>query len=186
MSVGSFHCPALLGLGLASVPCLSCPVPSSISINMGGAASLMESVEELMTTTILIGRAMASMTFPGMYRIYDFHSKKAPKLKNANKNIAFFAYDSEDEDEDDGPAPDPAIYSHFFKVIVNGEEIYMEDPLQENEAGWTPLHTCCLSPSTLEAGLLLINETIRRGGSLEVKTKVGPGSFNRGWTPLQM
>lgn len=153
---------------------------------MGGGASLMEGVEELMTTTILIGRAISSMTVPGMYRIYDFHSKKAPKLRNA-RTFTFFANESDDEEDDeDSPQPDPAIYSHFFKVIVNGDAVYLEDPLEENDAGWTPLHSCCMSLSTVNAGIALIEETVRRGASLETKTKNGPGTFNRGWTPLQM
>lgn len=153
---------------------------------MGGGVSLMEGVEELVTTTILIGRAISSMTFPGMYRIYDFHSKLAPKLKNA-RSFTFFSHDSDEENEEEGEQPpDPAVYSHFFHVNVNGDEIYIEDPLKENEAGWTPLHACCMSLSTVSAGLALIDEVVRRGGSFEVQTKVGPGTFNKGWTPLQM
>jgi hypothetical protein len=125
------------------------------------------------------------MTFPGMFRIYDFHSKKAPKLKNA-RNFTFFANDSEDEDAGDEAQPDPADYEHLFKVVVNGDNIYLEQPLQENEAGWTPLHSCCMSLATVNAGLALIEETVRRGGSFEVKTGHGPGTFNKGWTALQM
>lgn len=152
---------------------------------MGGGVSLMEGVEELMTTTILIGRAISSMTFPGMYRIYDFHSKKAPKLKNA-RQFTFFANESDDEEEDDGIAADPAEYERFFKVTVNGDAIYLEDPLQENEAGWTPLHACCMSTSTVSAGLALIEYAVSRRASLETRTRAGPGTFNRGWTALQM
>ena len=51
---------------------------------MGGGISLTsDGLEELVTTTILIGRAISTVTFPGMYRIYDFHSSKAPRLRNA-------------------------------------------------------------------------------------------------------
>ena len=51
---------------------------------MGGGVSFSEmGVEELVTTTIMIGRAISTVKFPGMYRIYDFHSSKAPRLKNA-------------------------------------------------------------------------------------------------------
>ncbi len=146
----------------------------------------MEGVEELVTTTILIGRAISAMTFPGMYRIYDFHSKKAPRLKNV-RNFTFFGPDSEEDEENDHVTEvDPSAYSHFFKVTVNGDDVYIEDPLEPNEAGWTPLHTCCMSLSTVSAGLTLIEEIVRRGGSFELKTIQGPGTFNRGWTPLQM
>jgi hypothetical protein len=153
---------------------------------MGGGASLMEGLEEMVATTILIGRAISAMTFPGMYRIYDFHSKKAPRLKNA-QNFTFFVPDSEEEDENDNfEQPDPSAYSHLFKVVVNSDTIYIEDPLAANDEGWTPLHTCCMSLSTVNAGLALIEETVRRGASLDTKTIAGPGTFNRGWTPLQM
>jgi hypothetical protein len=182
---------------------------------MGGGASLMEGVEELVMTTMLIGRAISAMQFPGMFRIYDFHSKKAPKLKNyrppsmmgsGGGNFMFFALGNGPDDEDeenhgfgsesgrmignrplleDGE-PDPDTYSKFFKVTVNGDDIYLEDPISANESGWTPLHTCCLSLSTVAAGMALIEETLRLGGSLDTKTIHGPGTFNKGWTPLHM
>jgi hypothetical protein len=153
---------------------------------MGGGASLIEGVEELMTTTILIGRAISSMPVPGMYRIYDFHSKKAPRLRNA-KQFTFFGPDSDEEDgAESSDQVDPEVYTKFFKTTVNGEEIYLEDPLAENDSGWTPLHTCCMGMATVSAGMALIEEILLQGGSLEIKTKLGPGTFNKGWTPLQM
>jgi hypothetical protein len=153
---------------------------------MGGGVSLIEGVEDLLTTTIIIGRAISAMTFPGMFRIYDFHSKRAPKLKNA-KNFTFFGPDDdEDDDDDDDAPPNPSDYEHFFKVVVNGDDIYLEDPLMVNDSGWTALHTCCMSLSTVQAGLDLIDETVRLGGNFETKTIFGPGTFNRDWTPLLM
>jgi hypothetical protein len=155
---------------------------------MGGGASLMEGVEELVATTILIGRAISAMQFPGMYRIYDFHSKKAPRLiHNTAPSFNFFALQNgQDEEDDNYVEPDPSRYQHFFKVRVNGDDIYLEDPLEVNEAGWTPLHTCCMSLGTVQAGLDLIEETKRLGGTFETRTLNGPGNFNKGWTPLQM
>ena len=147
----------------------------------------MEGVEELMTTTILIGRAMSAVQFPGMYRIYDFHSKKAPRLKNTQRFTPFYFPESDDEEETNTDyVPDPSEYEHFFKVKVGDDTIYIEDPLMENAAGWTALHTCCMSLQTVNAGLLLIEEMLRRGGHLDTKTVAGPGTFNRGWTALQM
>jgi hypothetical protein len=122
-----------------------------------------------------------------MYRLYDFHSKRAPKLKNAQVFRPFFGNDSEDdEDEDANAQPDPADYEHFFHVKVGEDTIYIEDVLQENEAGWMPLHACCMSLQTVPAGILIIEEMIRRGSHLDHKTEMGPGTFNREWTPLQM
>ena len=93
--------------------------------------------------------------------------------------------DDEDE-EDENYEPNPADYEHFFHVRAGGDTVYIEDPLQENEAGWTPLHACCMSLQTVEAGLELIEEMARRGGHFDTKTVSGPGTFNRGWTALQM
>lgn len=153
---------------------------------MGGGVSLVASVEDLVTTTYLIGRAISAISFPGMYRIYDFHSKRAPRLKNAQK-FTFFVPDSDDEEEeDDYVPPDPSEYEHFFKVRVGEDDIYLEDVLEENEAGWTPLHSCCMSVNTETAGIAIVDEVLRLGGSLEVKTTAGPGTFNRSWTPLHM
>lgn len=134
---------------------------------MGGAVSC---VEELVATTILIGSAISAMSFPGMYRIYDFQSKNAPNSETSNNE------DKNSENERD----------RFFIVTVGGDEIFLDDPLCPNEAGWTPLHSCCTSFSTVQAGMSLVDETLARGGSLETKTLLGPGTFNHGWTPLQM
>jgi hypothetical protein len=152
---------------------------------MGGGVSLIEGVEELVTTTYLIGRAISAIQFPGMYRIYDFHSKLAPKIKNAQR-FSLFAPDSDDEEVAESDVIDSSLYSHFFRVLVGEDNVYIENPIFENGAGWTALHACCMSFTTVNAGIALIDETIRLGGSLDVRTKVGPGTFNKGWTPLQM
>lgn len=41
--------------------------------------SLIENMQEVMVSTILIGRAISAVSFPGMYRIYDFHSTRFSK-----------------------------------------------------------------------------------------------------------
>ena len=143
-------------------------------------------LEEVLTTTYVLGRAIAAITFPGMYRIYDFHSTKAPKLKNA-RQFTFFADDSDDEDENESStAVDPAEYEHLFCVTVGEDKIYIENPVEQNEAGWTPLHACCMSFLTVNAAFALIEETVRQGGNLDAKTIAGPGTFNRNWTALHM
>ena len=152
---------------------------------MGGGASAMQGVDELLSTTYLIGRAISAITFPGMYRIYDFQSDKAPRLKN-QRQFTFFAPDSDDEDDFLDKTPDESEYIHLCSVLVGEDRIYLEDPVMINDAGWTPLHTCCMSFVSVSAGLLLIDETIQRGCSLDVKTIAGPGTFNSGWTALHM
>ncbi len=119
-----------------------------------------------------------------MYRIYDFHSPRAPRLKVV-PSFSFYGPDSDDEDAN-VPEPDPSEYQHMFHVTVGDDVIYLEDPLYINESGWTALHACCMSFSTVSAGIALIEETVRRGASLDIQTLAGPGSFDRQWTPLQM
>ena len=50
----------------------------------------------------------------------------------------------------------------------------------------TALHACCMSFVTVPAALKLIDEIKKEGGKIDIKTMNGPGSFNKGWTPLQM
>jgi hypothetical protein len=152
---------------------------------MGGGASSMQGVDELLSTTYMIGRAISVMSFPGMYRIYDFHSNKAPRLKN-QRQFTFFAPDSDDENDDQIENPDESAYSHLFSVLVGEDRIYLENPIEANDAGWTPLHTCCMSFLTVAAGLLLVEETTKRGRSVDSKTIAGPGTFNSEWTAFHM
>ena len=77
-------------------------------------------------------------------------------------------------------------YKDFFYVDVGADKIYLEDPCFVNESGWTALHSCCMSFSTVAAATKLIDEFVRRGQSLDDKTEHGPGSFNRQWTALHM
>lgn len=146
----------------------------------------MGGVEQLLATTIMIGKAISGMSFPGMYRLHDFHSDLAPPL--AKSTFFFFGFGGEEEEieEEGAHVVDRAQYEHLFHVNVGEETIYLEEPLAVNEAGWTPLHTCCMSLQTLEAAMRLIDENVRVGGNLDIKTKHGPGTFNSGWTCLHI
>lgn len=144
----------------------------------GGAA------EDILATTYLIGRAIAAIAFPGMFRIYDFHSSRAPKIRHSVHQLLFFPGDM-DSDAEDRPA-EPYEYEHLFHVRVGDDTIYLDDPVEANDLGWTPLHTCCMSFLTVSAAETLIREHVRRGKDFETKTKAGPGTFNRGWTALHM
>ena len=145
----------------------------------------MNGVEEMLSSALMVGRAIAAITFPGMYRIYDFHSSKAPKLKNAAPFQLFSNYDDSDVDED-ASAVDEEALKDMFIVEVGSDKIYLEDPVEINQHNWTPLHTCCMSFITAPAGIKLVDETVRQGKSLDTKTDIGPGTFNKGWTPLHM
>jgi hypothetical protein len=150
---------------------------------MGGGSSSFDNTEDLLATTYLIGRAIAAITFPGMFRIYDFHSPLAPRIRNSQPQFAFFSNES-DSDEDN--RPDPALYQHLFHVAVGDDVVYIEYPFEANECGWTPLHACCMSFVTVPAGLALLDEYEKRHEGLETKTIAGPGTFNSGWTALHM
>jgi hypothetical protein len=151
----------------------------------GGSSSMQSGLDEMVSATIVMGRAISAIAFPGMYRIYDFHSPKAPKLKNARPQFILFGNDS-DSEEETVEVLDSQAYESLFCVEVGGDKIYLEDPLICNSAGWTPLHTCCMSYISVNAGVKIIDETVRLGGNLDIKTNIGPGTFNRGWTPLHM
>jgi hypothetical protein len=155
----------------------------------GGMSATVSSVDELVATTFVIGHALTRIVNPGMYRIYDFHSPKAPKLKIHNTPFFAFGFEQQQEEEEtsSSQAPiDPAEYEHFFNVPVGDDIVYIENPTDANEAGWTPLHACCMSLQTVQAGFKLIDEIVKCGGNIDKKTISGPGTFNKGWTPLQM
>jgi hypothetical protein len=145
----------------------------------------MGGVEDMLSATFMVGRAIAAIAFPGMYRIYDFHCPRAPKLKNASP-FTLFSQEFESDDEAQEDMLDEAELEAMFSIEVGNDKIYLEDPLAENAANWTPLHSCCMSFLTVPAGIKIIDETVRRGGYLDVKTIIGPGTFNKGWTPLHM
>ena len=158
---------------------------------MGGGASS-GGIEGILATTLMVGRAIAGVyRNPGMYRLQDFHSEKAPRLKSAKPpTFVFFGQeddDDEDEEEDDGyEPPSPIEYEHMFSVEMNDETIYIEDVNVVNEEGWTALHASCMSFVAVPAATKIIDEIKRTGGSLDRMTLAGPGSFNKGWTPLHM
>lgn len=152
---------------------------SSMMLEEGGGAA-----DDILATTYLIGRAIAAIAFPGMFRIYDFHSPRAPKIRHSVQHLLFFSGDSDSEDGD--RPPQPSDYEHLFHVRVGDDTIYLDDPLEANELGWTPLHTCCMSFLTVPAAEALVREHVRKGRDFETKTKAGPGTFNRGWTALHM
>lgn len=120
-----------------------------------------------------------------MFRIFDFHSSLAPRIKQAQNAFAFFGMDEDSEEEGDHQI-DPSQYEHLFRVTVGNDTIYLEDPTGTNECNWTPLHTCCMSFVTVPAGLTLIEEHKRLGVTLDTATMAGPGTFNSQWTALHM
>ncbi|KAJ1451224.1 ankyrin repeat-containing domain protein [Pelagophyceae sp. CCMP2097] len=169
---------------------------------MGAASSTAGGeLEELVACTYLLGQALASMSFPDMYRIHDFHSRAAPPLKTP-----LDALDALDlgyrfqSDESAGSATprssqasivqpvlaEPFDYFTHFNVMVAGERIVIDDVARQNGDGWTALHACCHSHASVGAALALVEELQRIGATLELRTKRGPGAYNARWTALHM
>ena len=166
-------------------------------------------LEELVACTCLLGQALASMSFPDMYRIQDFHSPNAPRLSASSRWGR-----QEEPQATSGPVFN---YSTVFNVMVGGERIVVDDVTTVNLDGWTPAHTAsserphsvrdlcltvknkfktldkcrplhasCHSHATVAAALSIVEELRRVGGDLDCKTRRGPGAYNSGWTPLHM
>lgn len=147
---------------------------------MGGGASH-GSIESLLSTTMMVGKAIANIyRNPGMYRLQDFHSQLAPRLASNKQQNPFVFFGQEDsDDEEPYDPPEKIIYEHLFHVVINEEAIYFDDVCEPNEAAWMPLHTCCMSFHTAQAGCEIVDEMVRRGVSLDMKTSAGPGTFNK-------
>lgn len=154
---------------------------------MGAGASSMRELD-LGVTTLVLGQALAAITFPDMFRLHDFHSPRAPRLRSIVTITWFGGVQEIDEEEldEDYREPAPEEYQHMFNVQLGDQRIYIEDVLQPNALGWTPLHACCHSSNTMGAAFKIIEEMQRRGGSFETQTVRGPGIFNAGWTALHM
>lgn len=169
----------------------------------GGASKFSPSIEQLLVTTMMIGRAIAAISSPGMFTIYDFHSPIAPRLKldRQLKSNPFYMISDDADDDDEGDEAsgkdtiDPMKYQHMFHVDVGEDKIYIENIFEPNSCGWLVLHACCMSFVTVNAGLSIIDEMVGRGGLeknkdgvmlFDTKTASGPGAFNSGWTPLHM
>ena len=182
------------------------------SSNSEGAAFLQEA-EELLTCSLLLGRAVAALSFPDMYRIQDFHAQNAPQLDSRRKTARaerdlFAMFDDMGEDgEDDGEAGSRLIsaakteedderqrqieedynYEDHFVVVVGNDKIVIDDVRFKNEDGWTPLHSCCHSHTAVSAGLAIIQQMSQTENcSFEQKTLRGPGTHNSGWSALHM
>lgn len=138
---------------------------------MGGGMSS-SGLEDMLTASHMVGRAIAAITFPGMHRIYDFHSTRAPKIKNMS-NFIMFGQETDDEaDENENAFTESELETVFF-VQVGNDKIYLEDPVAVNASGWTPLHTCCMSFLTIPAGLKIIDYMVEHGNQFEIKTIIG-------------
>lgn len=144
-----------------------------------GASADGGELEQLVACTYLLGQALASMSFPDMYRVQDFHADDAPALRS---DVGLLA-DRENEERDSDA---PFDYSERFCVVVSGERIVLDDVEVSNDDGWTPLHACCHNHQTMGAALEILKELQRRGASLEHKTIRGPGAYASGWTLLHM
>ncbi|CAM9808759.1 unnamed protein product, partial [Phaeothamnion confervicola] len=174
---------------------------------MGAGASSMTvaGLSDTLSFAAFLGKSITSLSFPGVYSLRDFDAKKgsearpepatlfsshtdaSPELSGADPDGS--ADDGGDERSDVAVRVETAT---SFRVSVASEEIVLADVMERNLDGWTPLHACCHSVTTAEAGLTVLAEMRRRAAAsncrldLELKTVRGPGAFNAGFTPLHM
>ena len=80
------------------------------------------------------------------------------------------------------PGPKPA----FIVVVPEVGTVKLRTVNEPNKDGWTPLHACAHSIDMVEAAKALIQEILKRGESLNLTTKKGPGSLANGYTPLHV
>jgi hypothetical protein len=82
-------------------------------------------------TTVLLGRAIAAMSFPDMYRLQDFHSSKAPLLASSEPNHFIFTvsggaqFGLEDEEMDPFASLIAASGSHASRaasIAADGQQ----------------------------------------------------------------
>src|SRR5690554_5839636 len=94
---------------------------------MGAGASSMQELD-LGVTTLVLGQALAAITFPDMFRLHDFHSNKAPRLRSVVSITWFGGIQDPDSDdqEDEYEDPPPEQYQHLFHVQFGGQVIYIE------------------------------------------------------------
>jgi hypothetical protein len=133
-------------------------------------------LEDMLAASHMVGRAIAAITFPGMFRIYDFHSPNAPKIKSMANFLMFGQEVDEQEDENENQFSESEL-EKIFSVQVGNDKIYLEDPQEVNASGWTPLHTCCMSFLTIPAGLKIIDYIAEHGNQFDTKTVIGKPLF---------
>jgi hypothetical protein len=143
---------------------------------MGGGMSSSSGLEDMLAASHMVGRAIAAITFPGMFRIYDFHSTNAPRIKSMANFLMFGQEADDDEEEENENAFSESELEKIFCVQVGNDKIYLEDPQAVNASGWTPLHTCCMSFMTIPAGLKIIDYIAEHGNQFETKTVIGKNS----------
>lgn len=91
------------------------------------------------------------------------------------------------DDDDDANLPADSDANVLVLFVGNDKVVLDKATLsQPNFDGWTPLHACCHTVNTQEAGIAILNELVAQRADLNIATKRGPGSFSCGWTPLHI
>ncbi|DAZ96418.1 TPA: hypothetical protein N0F65_012499 [Lagenidium giganteum] len=149
--------------------------------------------------------------FPDMYRLYDFHigPKKHKQRSFQGGNLVLFVHspddssgggglqqiqllgDDNDANSDDSSDKDgtlPESDDEHLVVYVSGDKMVLDRATLSvpNNDGWTPLHSCCHTLNSQEAGIAILKELVATKADLNMVTKRGPGSFSFGWTPLHI
>jgi len=232
---------------------------------MGGGAS--SNSDDVLHTSLMMGRAFAAISFPDLYKVQDFHDDTEEPLAVRTGSSMFSAIfgegsafatfltdlqqDHEDlmnrndrgndgsndwEEGEDGesktedgrkerrrssntiqsppigtraiennannkaessaeessdkkvavPLKPGPTHNGKFAVVVGFDRVILASPHFQNKDGWTPLHACCHSFTTVDAALVLIEQIGKEGGDFNLGTTQGPGANASNWTPLLM
>lgn len=152
--------------------------------------------------------------FPDMYRLYDFHvgPKKHKQRSFQGSNLVLLVHPPDhddgavqhvkllgedndkmqlqlqDKDSDDEENELKESNDTYLILYIGGDKIILDRATlnQPNNDGWTPLHACCHTLVSQDAGITILQELVARKENLNMKTSRGPGSFSCGWTPLHI
>lgn len=155
---------------------------------MGGGASTAgaEAIEELVACTYLLGQALASMSFPDMYRLVDFEDAEGSFEVEVEGGTSIVLNDLTAANQDGWTPLHACCHSHGTaraalaiidelkdrrKLAVVLDAKTRRGPGSHN-AGWTPLHMACAY------GLLPVVEALCAAGADRATQN------SQQWTPL--
>ena len=145
---------------------------------MGAGASTEHEIEAVFACTVLIGEAMMQgldpryVSFPDMFRIYDFHvgpkqftSPSAGILIQSQPTLHNVLDDAKNTQEGNFEVDE----AQHLVVMVDKDRVVLprKDLLRPNAEGWTALHACCHTANTVKAGSDII-KAIRMEATGEV------------------
>lgn len=151
---------------------------------MGSGASTQKMVEQLQAFTFVIENAIRK-AFPGIFTIYAFADIITSDF--IDNELEEGTIEQRLDDDDEFSISGEKVICRQFKVEVDGDILYLKYGVNViNQEGWSPLHACCHSPTTVQAALDIIEEMSKTNGKFDLVTYIGPGESTKGWTCLHI